>query len=210
MDTCLTRDGPTMMASVVYNLSRLADFSGRQSPALFLPYETFVTRLALFAGGAAFALAMLPSWDRFQQFAAEHPDRVNITEPGSYSISADDYTVVLLAELNRLIAIVAVIAAIAVLLLAGAVARRLHDCGQSAYWALVPLVFLAGGLVLMYRLLADLGIPLFIALMLNNLIYIASFLALKRQLTSPGMPGPNKFGDVEHAATQFGRRGPRS
>ena len=91
---------------------------------------------------------------------------------------------------------VGAVSLVVVALLAAAVTRRLHDSGKRGWWGLVPLPFLASGLLLMPQLIAngepDLG--LFALLFANNLVYIASLIVLVVMLAARGNPHDNRFG----------------
>jgi uncharacterized membrane protein YhaH (DUF805 family) len=110
----------------------------------------------------------------------------------------------LLPDLAGLVAQFAIVTAFAVLLLAAAVARRLHDRGRSGLVGLLPLPFLGIGFAIMPQLfhvavartpdLHALG-RLFPLLFVNNLVYLASLAYLVVQLVSPGTSGPNRFGE---------------
>lgn len=105
-----------------------------------------------------------------------------------------------------------------ILLIAAAVARRLHDRGKSGYWGLAPLPFAAFSIVttpvMFSRNLAGgyassdlLGASdsLRIATTLNGLVYWATLILLIVLLAQRSSPGPNGYGP----ATQVSRGSPR-
>jgi uncharacterized membrane protein YhaH (DUF805 family) len=103
--------------------------------------------------------------------------------------------------MSQMVAVGSITVAATVVLLAAAVARRLHDRNRRGYWGLLPLPFLAAGLALMpgifERAAAGREIPdprLFLALVLNNLVYLAALGFLIVLLAGPGTTGPNRFG----------------
>jgi uncharacterized membrane protein YhaH (DUF805 family) len=87
------------------------------------------------------------------------------------------------------IVVAAVLFAVVVALLAAAVARRLHDRGHHAAWALVPVALVCSGLVIFSVLLTtfddDMGPGLFLAGFANNLLYFATMVVLTVQLALP-------------------------
>ena len=195
-----------MLLSLRYNLARLAVFSGRESVGRFWPYAGIVILLLFVGMGAVMLPVIADSLTRMQQFAAAHPDQATVTTgPGTYSVQIQGSHPELLPDMGGFAARVGIVTVVAVLLLAAAVARRLHDRGRSGLWGLLPLPFLAFGLLGMNRLFASFGpgaIPdfrLFGALFLNNLVYLGSLLLLVIQLASSGMQEPNRYGDITDA-----------
>src|ERR1700722_231145 len=76
-----------------------------------------------------------------------------------------------------------ILTALLVILLAAAVARRLHDCGMSGYWGLMPLPFTAFSILTMPKLFAAFEIHTFSdgwfpGLLINNLLYFAALILL--------------------------------
>ncbi|HST37502.1 MAG TPA: DUF805 domain-containing protein, partial [Allosphingosinicella sp.] len=90
---------------------------------------------------------------------------------------------------------------IAVLLLAAAVSRRLHDCGRSGAWGLLPLPFLVFGIWQMPTtfqfapgtVLAP-AYPWAAAIVTGPLTF-AALAALGVLLARKGTAGPNRFGE---------------
>jgi uncharacterized membrane protein YhaH (DUF805 family) len=103
---------------------------------------------------------------------------------------------------------VAIVAAI--VLLAAAIVRRLHDCGRSGFWALVPLPFLSVGFVLMSRQFQSTGEPdlrLFFTVFANNFVYVILLGVLILQLSRPGRRTTNRFGAAPETPADRRRRG---
>ena len=89
------------------------------------------------------------------------------------------------------IALTVVVAVVAVILLAAAVTRRLHDRGHSGSWALVPLALACSGVVIVLILAVtfddDTGPGLFLVGFANNLVYFATMIVLTVQLALPSV-----------------------
>jgi uncharacterized membrane protein YhaH (DUF805 family) len=193
-----------MFTSISHHLRRIARFSGRESRGLFWPYAGCILLLLFLVWCVAIVSQITTSMGRMQRFATEHPDQATVvSHPGTYSISISGYHPGLTPDFGQLITLMALLVVLVIVLLAAAVSRRLHDRGRSALWGLLPLPFLAIGLVGFGKLLASVGtgasfnIGLFFALFLNNILYLAALMTLVIQLASGGTPGPNKFGNAE-------------
>jgi uncharacterized membrane protein YhaH (DUF805 family) len=190
-----------MLQNLKSHLVRLADFSGREGTTAFWSFAAFV----IVADMAAMMAVMLPeifgTFAKAQRFAIEHPDQVTITRgPGSYHMQIHGNHPDLMPDISAMFTAVAAIAAISVLLLGAAVARRLHDSDLSGAWGLMPLPFLAAGMILMPPLFADFSsagdpsMKMFLAVFLNNLTYIGLLAALIVLLGRRGTVGENRFG----------------
>ena len=86
-----------------------------------------------------------------------------------------------------------------VVLLASAVARRLHDSGLSAFWGLLPLPFVAYSGTMFARIFSrfEAGGPsllLFASVFMSNMLYLVSVVLLILLLARRSAPGPNRFG----------------
>jgi uncharacterized membrane protein YhaH (DUF805 family) len=92
--------------------------------------------------------------------------------------------------------IVGIVCAVAVLLLAAAVVRRLHDRDMSGLWGALPLPFLIAALAMMPGLFTrhSLDIGLFTALTACSLLYNATLIALIFLLAGGGTAGHNRYG----------------
>jgi uncharacterized membrane protein YhaH (DUF805 family) len=179
----------------------LARFRGRDRPGQFWPYAGAILLLDFVATFALMVPVMVDSFAKMQRFAAEHPDQATVESgPGSYSVTIHGYHPELMPDMAGLMAGFGLIGAASVLMLAAAVARRLHDRGLSGLVGLMPLPFLVFAFLIMPRLFAGIGtgsppdIRLFLALLLNNLLYLASLLLLAILLAQRGAAGPNRFG----------------
>ncbi|MDB5707001.1 MAG: hypothetical protein JWN66_4117 [Sphingomonas bacterium] len=184
-------------------LRKLVSFSGRDTLSQFWFYAGAVIAVTIAAMVALMGPMMTSSIAKMQRFAAEHPDQAEVrTGPGSYSISIHGNHPELMPDLTGLATGMSVISGIALVLLASAVARRLHDRGKGGYWGLPAAIFLVIGLVAMPRVFDDFahgnGNPdmrLFGFMFLNNLLYLAALAVLVVQLVLDGTRGPNRFGD---------------
>lgn len=188
-----------MLRSLRYNLVRLARFSGRESAGLFWPYAATVVILLFVGMGGIMLPLFTDTLGRMQQFAAEHPDQATVRSgPGSYSISIQGYHPELFPDMSGFLRAMEFGIAVAVILLAAAVTRRLHDRDRSALWGLLPLPFLAFGFFALGKLFASnpFDFRLFAALLANNMAYLASLLFLIIQLASGGTRGQNRYGNV--------------
>lgn len=190
-----------IFASIRYNLANLLRFSGRESRALFWPYAVAVIALDILAMFALMVPGMMESFARMQRFAAEHPDQATVESgPGSYSITIHGNHPELMPDMSFLSSGVGAITLVTVVLLAAAVARRLHDRRMRGMWGLLPLPFLGFGLVMMPRFFENAraghapDMQLFMAIFFNNLIYILMLAALVVLLVGEGTHGPNRFG----------------
>jgi uncharacterized membrane protein YhaH (DUF805 family) len=186
--------------AIWHNLANLFNFNGRETRSQFWPYVALVVFL-LFAGMAAIMLPeMSASMDRMQRFAAEHPEQATVhVGPGSYSISIRGNHPELMPDMVRFMAMMSACFVLIILLLATAVARRLHDRGKSGVWGLMPIPFVVFASIVMPKLFTQfdlnaLDLGLFFALFLNNLLYLASLIFLIVLLCGASMKGENRYG----------------
>jgi len=188
-----------MLLSLRYNLARLTQFSGRQSAGRFWPYVGTIVVLAFLGLAAAILPMFADTMTRMQNFAAKHPDQATVTSgPGSYSISIEGNHPELFPDMTGMLHVMVIGMGIAVLLLAAAVTRRLHDRGKSGLWGLLPVPFLFLGLFAMSRVFASNppDFSLFALLFFNNLVYLGALLFLIVQLAGGGTPGANAYGET--------------
>ena len=168
-----------------YHLRGLLRFTGRDSRPTFWAWALSV----LVAGTGVMSTIAMPVMIGILGLAGERP----------FSGSIEREAAVFGTVAMPMIIATAVIAAITIPLVAASVARRLHDGGRSGAWGLLPLPFLATGLILypqIFGAIAPEGGPgdLFFAALANNLIYLATLLYLVRLLTRDSDPGPNRYG----------------
>jgi len=181
----------------------LLRFSGRDSARRFWPYVAVVMALFFFAAFATMAPIMAGTFARMQAFAAEHPDQATVTRgPGSYSIEVHGNHPELMPDVTPFFTAMQVGSALAVLLLAAAVTRRLHDRGRRGWWGLPPVVFLAVGLTLFPRFFRSTltgemtaeSMKMFGLIFANNMLYLASLGLLILLLAGASQAGENRFG----------------
>jgi uncharacterized membrane protein YhaH (DUF805 family) len=168
-----------LVSAIRHNLIGLFRFNGRDTPAQFWPYAAAVLA-CLFVIAAAILL----------------PPIAATGSAGDQSSPARSE----LLSVQGIIQPLIWLSALAVILFAAAVVRRLHDRGCSGFWALPPLMFMMTGLALMPRLFRNFAtapnpdLKLFFLLFANNLLYLISLLLLLFLLAGAGTSGPNRFG----------------
>ena len=179
----------------------LLRFSGREALKPFWLWVAFNMAFQMIATMALMLPMMFDMFGKIERFADAHPDQVTRTYgPGSYSVTVHGYHPELMPDFSGLIFWFGLGVAVSVLLLASAVARRLHDSDHSGFWGLLPLPFLAGGLLLMPSLFGSFDneagpdMRLFFGMMLNNLVYLAMLALLIFRCAQPGTKGENRFG----------------
>jgi uncharacterized membrane protein YhaH (DUF805 family) len=189
--------------SVRSGLGGLWRFSGRDPARRFWPYAGLVVGLVMTAAAAMIVPIMSTTFGRMQRFALAHPDQATITQgPGSYSIEIHGNHPELMPDMTPFFWTLRAAVAVAVVLLAGAATRRLHDRGRRGWWGLPPVLFLAGGLTLFPRLFDSAAggrtdastMGLFGLVFLNNMLYLASLGLLIFLLAGASEPKDNRFG----------------
>jgi len=169
----------SIMANIRMHLSGLTNFSGRETRVMFWPWV-----------GLAFGLAM----------AANVLLMTQLVMP---AVLIADVAEEIVAAMRSYAMAMGIVASITVALLAAAVVRRLHDAGQPVWIGLVPLPFLAFGLIWFIRVMSlafvveevDSGFTAAFALgFLNNLIYLATLVFLVVCLARRSEPQENRHG----------------
>jgi len=150
---------------------------------------------------AVFLPPFSQTFARALAFAAAHPEQSRVTvAPGAYSVEIHGSHPELFPDFGALLARMGLVMAVAVMLWAAAVARRLHDRGKTASWGLMPLPFFTFSMVGMPKVMAAMGgqtiPPLFYALFLSNLLYLATGLWLVFMLGGSSASGPNRWGEA--------------
>lgn len=197
---------PSVFDSIVHNVTRLASFSGRDTPGAFWPYAAFVFGILMVAHQVWTQMAMIDAWSTMIEIfrdpsklppPPEHdPSFVSIFFPSREDNPfAPDYR-----SLPGGMATIAGFVALAALLLTAAVARRLHDRDRRGWWGLLPLPFLAGIFALAGRdyphsdsltgtdpIALAIGLPC-------GLLYLAALIYLVTLLAGRGTEGANRFG----------------
>lgn len=191
--------------SVAHGLRNLTNFSGRDRPGIFWPYAGLVV-------GTAYVLSFLftlPAMMRLMQASlttmVKDMERARSGEDLDLAALQAELLFGEFAETMRSILLPsAVLTVLAVLLLAAAVARRLHDRDRTGWWGLLPLPFWMVGFVLVFRFMETLegflaGVApdpgFFFLVMALNLAQLAALAFLVYHLASRGTTGPNRYGE---------------
>ena len=180
----------------------MLDFKGRESRQPFWLWAAFVMAIQMVGTFAIMIPKMIGMFQQIEDFADAHPDQVTRTYgPGSYSVQVHGYHPELMPDFSGIMSNMGILALAAVMLLAAAVVRRLHDCDRTGTWGLLPLPFLAAAFILMPRMaggFADGGgepdFSLFVGLFLNNLVYLVALGVLIALCAQNGTAGENRFG----------------
>jgi uncharacterized membrane protein YhaH (DUF805 family) len=202
-----SRVGPDMtaiFAAILHNLRNLVRFSGRDTRAQFWPYAIFLFVLqSIVSTGLTIPITVNVMAKAFQ-FGMQHA-----TTNGGRMSAADQRALEqiiggIYSEMGSVLSVTApILTALLVILLAAAVARRLHDRGMIGYWGLMPLPFTAFGLLTMPELFAAFATHTvgemfdgrwFAVLLINNLLYFAALITLIVLLAQRGAAGANRFG----------------
>lgn len=191
-----------MANPIIRGFRGIARFSGRDTRGQFWPYAGVVMAVVFLGFGMVMSLVMNGMFAEMQQFAVEHPEAATIqSSPGSYSISVDaSHPDAPMPDLGPFFAVMASMVLTAVSLLAAAVSRRLHDSGRRAFWGLMPLPFLLGGLTIFPLVISQFAATeepnfgLFFLLFFNNMAYMVALVSLIILLALRGTRGPNRFG----------------
>ncbi len=169
--------------SVRNGFGGLLRFSGRDPARRFWPYAGTVV------GGvmAAMTAAMIPIMNQtFARLEAPLPDT-----------SSE-----LLPDMTLFFAVIQIGMGTMVLLLAAAVARRLHDRGRRGWWGLPPVMFASVAMTVFPRLFQSfsqgtatpVALKFFGLLFANNALYLGSLALLIILLTGASQPTENRFG----------------
>jgi len=195
-------EGRGMFQAIPRGFMKLAAFRGRDTRSQFWPYAIVAVFVAMLPSAFFILPEFTGAFARMQQFAVEHPELTTVqATPNSYSIQIQGHHPELMPDISVVIRVAATAAGLAVILLAAAVARRLHDANRTALWGLLPLPFIGVAITFFPRLFtaalsdpSSFPIGLFFALFLNNLLYLASLGLLGVMLAGQSTDGPNRFG----------------
>lgn len=191
-----------MANPLVHGFKGLTRFSGRDRRKTFWPYAAAVIFLTYALGMVFGAIAMVPMFTQMSEYAAAHPEHATVTTgPGHYEVSIDSGAPdVPVPDMSGFMYVMAGVSLFAVVLLAAAVSRRLHDSGRSGFWGLMPVPFLATGMILMPGLMrsamseAEPDMSLFGLLFINNGLYFLALVTLIVLLCLPTKAGANRHG----------------
>lgn len=195
-----------MANPIIRGFSKLLQFSGRDTRGEFWPYAGAVFVLFFVTNFVVIASMMVGLLMDASAQAAMHPSAVAVTAPSS----TDAYMVTETAGaeppavFKLFFAIYPVMITMVVLLLAAAVVRRLHDRGVAGFRGLLPVPFLAIGMMMMPIVMGvfTTGTPrfdLFGLLFVNNMLYIVALVALIVLLAQPGSTRANRHGEPRAA-----------
>ena len=179
-----------VVAALRYSARNLFRFWGRDGRRLFWPWGLSVLGLLFVINTALAQMVMLQGMFRVMDASQRGGD-----EAGRAFVET-------FAQMETLWLPYAISEAVAVLLLASAVTRRLHDRGWSGLWGLLPLPFMAFSISQMPR-----GIEFAMSAheteVPNNLVFIAgplfawaTLITLVIILALKGTPGANRFGEA--------------
>jgi uncharacterized membrane protein YhaH (DUF805 family) len=188
-----------------HNIVNLVRFSGRDTVGQFWAWAGSLLALTFLGGGYLVLGLIRRTLEQAQRIAATHPEDVTVTQgPGRISVQITGNHPELMPDFGALVPMMIAATGVFVILVAAAVARRLHDRDKSGFWGLLPIPFLVAGFLLMplvsKSFLADTpSFGLFFLLFFNNVLYLAALLYLAIVLATPGTPGPNSYGEAPAA-----------
>jgi len=162
---------------ITRGFANVARFNGRDTRGEFWPYCGAAVALYLVVGWALLIPIMLPV------FNASPP------AAGAFQDTIGHFLLVSVLMFGVLVA-----------LLAGAVARRLHDSGLSAFLGLVPLPFVAYSGTMFFRFSSQFGSStpidtrLFFSVFFSNLVYMICVVTLVVLLARRSSPTANRYG----------------
>jgi uncharacterized membrane protein YhaH (DUF805 family) len=186
-----------MFRSIRYNLARLADFSGRESRALYWPYAATVFVLAMIIGLLLMVAPMMDMMWRMADYVQAHPGGLPTPAPGQPPALPPE----LMPDFGSVMVPMAIVNLVSLLLYAAATVRRLHDRDWSGWWAALPLPFQLAGILVGREAMAAMlhpgaaPSPLVMLSSLNSLGYWGAFIFLVVILVGEPGRGPNRFGD---------------
>jgi len=185
--------------AILNSFRRLADFKGRDTRSRFWPYAIVVLALSFVGLGAGIIPASAAIFEQASAVAAANPEAATVVSgPGHYSVEIHDPA--FMPDMGAFFMVLRIGVIVAVVLLAAAVTRRLHDTGRAGYWGLPPLVFLSVALtafpVVMTRMMVEdnPAIGLFLMLFLNNILYLISLGGLVVLLLLDSQKAANRYG----------------
>jgi uncharacterized membrane protein YhaH (DUF805 family) len=181
---------------------KLATFEGREDRASFWPYAAFVLGIVLMAASFMAIPMIMRSMRAMQEFAVRGSDPGVVKDSYGLEEFSTPFQVEIPGMLPPPVLVAAFLAAtygLAIVLLAAAVVRRLHDRGRSGAWGLMPLPFILFTSIQaprMFDSMARGGSPdmgMLIALVLGNILFSAALLALIMLLAGASDPQPNAY-----------------
>lgn len=190
-----------MIDAIMSGFRGLLRFSGRDRRSRFWPYALVIFALTFVGTGVLMGFVTASVFADAAAYAKAHSESVTVTTgPGHYSVQYHDMPpeAVGLPDFQLMTRGIGGIAAVAVILLAAAVTRRLHDTGRAGWWGLPPAVLLLVGMAIfpmtMQQFINDEGFDLFLLQIATNALYVLSLMALIVLLVLDGTKGPNRYG----------------
>lgn len=190
-----------MIDAIMSGFRGLLRFSGRDRRSRFWPYALVIFALTFVGTGVLMGCVTASVFADAAAYAKAHPESVTVTTgPGHYSVQYHDMPpeAVGLPDFQLMARGIGGIAAVAVILLAAAVTRRLHDTGRAGWWGLPPALLLLVGMAIfpmtMQQFINDEGFGLFLLQIATNALYMLSLMALSVLLVLDGTKGPNRYG----------------
>jgi uncharacterized membrane protein YhaH (DUF805 family) len=189
------------LSFILRGFRRLLSPSGRDTVEQFWPFA-----LTVFLGTTAIGMVpamamMMPVMAKLQTYALAHPDQADVvTGTGGTQITFHGPLPPDLAiDLSGFMGLIAAQAIVTILLLAAAVARRLHDSGRSGLLGLGPVLLLINAFRLMAPTFQHFGAAFpdgtqFLTIFGSNLAYLAALGGLIFLLTRPSQSGANRYG----------------
>ena len=194
--------------SIRHGFGGVTRFSGRDTRGQFWPFAIFL----FLATSALSYIAMIPDLLRMMTGLIEVVEKADRDRAAGLPVSAPfpgkDGSIPpeMIPDFTTTFLLTGALNAIAILLIAAAVARRLHDRDRAGYWGLMPLPFSIIGLVFGVRMVDQMmrapfggGSPLVSLLMLNAAAGWALLAFLVVLLVGDGTEGPNRFGPAPPA-----------
>lgn len=189
-----------ILASIRYNLACLTRFAGRDPRGRFWPYAIFMYGLSIVAGMLVFIPVLVDMFMRMQRYFVEHPEGLP-TGGDPYDPTAPlKFPPELMPDFSVILVPMTVVGVLVMLLVAAAVVRRLHDRDRSGWWALLPIPSMIAGQLMAPQATEMMfgGTPpdpsVMLPVLLNNLVYWITLIALIVMLAKAGTEGANRYG----------------
>lgn len=190
-----------LMVSLRHGYTNLFNFRGRDSRRLFWPFALVHVAVVIVSTTIVMVPPILSSFGRLEAFARENPDKVTVTyEPGSVSYRLNEPVPGLMPDIRAMLAPIGVVVLIFMVLVAAAVARRLHDTGRIAWLGAVPAVLFCAAMVVMVPVFSavdeggEADLRGFFASFVLNLLYNVSLVVLVVLLAMKSESADNRYG----------------
>ena len=188
------------MDSILTNFRRLTEFAGREPRRRFWPYFAIVVVLYLVISQLV-AIPVMGQVMTGMLSAMSDPNTQAALQSGN-PLQAEGAMMRAMSGSMFWLQVAGAVEWLAVIgLLAGAIARRLHDSGLTARWGLLPVPLAIIGIALNPFLMSSptgplgINIPLFLVMGLLALANLAALVTLIVLLCRGSEPQPNRFGE---------------